>query len=156
MMRAYYAAGVAISPVMIWLFRLYNRLFKMVRPRVMIVTEANEVLLVRSWTGHRGWELPGGGKGRQESPERAAIREIKEEVGIDLSTYPLAYIGMVIADGYRAPVFKVVIKARTPIVRQQWELSAAAWQPMSALPKQLGPVARRILENDVQNTRDLV
>lgn len=156
MMRAYYALGVAISPVMTKVFRVYNMLFKTVRPRLSIITETGEILLVRNWTGHQGWELPGGGKGRRESCEQAVLREIKEELGVDLSAYRLNYIGTTTADGYEAPVFRVSIKERLPITRRKWELSAAAWQPMSILPEQLGPVARRTLENDVQNTRDLV
>lgn len=146
MMRAYYAFGVAISPAAVWLFRLYNRLFKTVRPRVMIITQAGELLLVRNWTGNQGWELPGGGKGRHESPERAVLREIKEELGIDLSTYRLEYISTIAADGYESPVFKVTVKERLPITRQRWELSAAVWRPLFPLPKELGPVVRRLLE----------
>ncbi|MDX2776679.1 NUDIX hydrolase [Streptomyces caniscabiei] len=156
MMRAYYALGAAISPAAVWLFRLYNRLFKTVRPRVLIVTETGELLLVRNWTGNQGWELPGGGKGRHESPERAVLREIKEELGIELSTYRLEYAGTIAADGYEAPVFKATVKERLPITRQKWELSAAVWRHVSSLPEELGPVARRVFENDVQNTRDLI
>jgi ADP-ribose pyrophosphatase YjhB (NUDIX family) len=45
------------------------------------------VLLVRHsymW----GWALPGGGVGRNEPPEAAAIREMQEEVGLSSSTPP--------------------------------------------------------------------
>ena len=155
MMQAYYALGVAISPIMVRVFRLYNRLFKTVRPRVLIVTDNSTALLVRNWTGHQGWELPGGGKGRRESAEQTVLREVKEELGIDLSAYQLSYIGTAMADRYEAPIFKVDVKEELPIVRHVWEVSAATWQPLASL-SELGPVARRILENDVQNTRNLV
>lgn len=45
------------------------------------------VLLIRhSYIG--GWQLPGGGVGRGEDPERAVMRELEEEVGLAESTPP--------------------------------------------------------------------
>lgn len=42
----------------------------------------NEILLIRG--PHRGWEMPGGIVELGESPAQAAIRETKEESGIDI------------------------------------------------------------------------
>lgn len=48
---------------------------------VMAQDAQGRVLLVRhSYTW--GWALPGGGVGRNEPPEAAAIRELQEEVGL--------------------------------------------------------------------------
>ena len=155
MMRSYYAIGAVVSPLMTVIFRLYNRIFKTVRPRVLIATDGGEVLLVRSWTGHQGWELPGGGKGRHESSERAAKREVKEELGIDLSAYSLEYVETIATDGYEAPVFRVIVGRPLPLKPHKWELSGATWRSILDTSN-LGPVARRVFENDVQNTRHLI
>jgi 8-oxo-dGTP pyrophosphatase MutT (NUDIX family) len=48
-----------------------------------VVVDDGAVLLARH-TYRRGWSAPGGLLGRGERPERAAVREAMEEVGIDV------------------------------------------------------------------------
>lgn len=48
-----------------------------------IVVDEGAVLLARH-TYRRGWSAPGGLLGRGERPERSAVREAMEEVGIDI------------------------------------------------------------------------
>lgn len=50
---------------------------------VAVINDQNEILLVKNWK--RGWEYPGGYVEKGESIESAAIREVKEEAGIDIS-----------------------------------------------------------------------
>lgn len=48
----------------------------------IVINDQNEILLIR---GHdRGWEMPGGQVEVGESLEAAAIRETKEESGVDI------------------------------------------------------------------------
>ncbi len=59
------------------------------RAYVLIIVN-DEVLLVKGWLGSQNkWHLPGGGLNRRERPNIAAQRELKEEVGIDISTADL-------------------------------------------------------------------
>lgn len=74
------------------LYRLYQFYLFLVRPvtlgvRVMLI-RAGKVLLVRQ-TYMDGWFMPGGGIHRNETLERAARREAREEVGAELSTVSL-------------------------------------------------------------------
>ena len=61
----------------------------------------NEIILVRHWYNTL-WVMPGGGIKKHETPEQAAVREIKEELGIEIESseeltvlehdYPHAYV----------------------------------------------------------------
>ncbi|SDK00398.1 ADP-ribose pyrophosphatase YjhB, NUDIX family [Paenibacillus sp. ov031] len=48
----------------------------------IVMNENNEILLVRG--PRRGWEMPGGQVEEGESLQDAAVRETKEESGIDI------------------------------------------------------------------------
>lgn len=48
------------------------------------------------YPGH--WDLPGGGREGQETPEACVLRETREEVGLDLSPSELAW-----SNSYRRP-----------------------------------------------------
>lgn len=53
----------------------------------MVLNKNNQILLVKSYT--RGWEFPGGYVEEGESLMAAAIREVKEESGIDIEVTKL-------------------------------------------------------------------
>ena len=51
----------------------------------VIYNESNEILLIHRNTYNREqWELPGGKIEENESPEETAIRELKEELSVDI------------------------------------------------------------------------
>ena len=50
-----------------------------------VVLSGEKILLVRIGYSHRLWTLPGGAVDRNESNEHAAIRELREESGVQLS-----------------------------------------------------------------------
>jgi 8-oxo-dGTP pyrophosphatase MutT (NUDIX family) len=63
-------------------------LIKGTKRAYVIVVFENKVLVTKNWLGfRRKWRLPGGGAKNNESYMQAAIREVKEEVGIDLNGY---------------------------------------------------------------------
>ncbi len=63
------------------------------RAYVIIIFES-KVLVTKNWLGfNRTWRLPGGGAKTGESYLQTAIREVKEEVGIDLSRNNIKQIG---------------------------------------------------------------
>ena len=47
-----------------------------------LVVRADKILMIKTLHFNR-WELPGGGIEKDETPEEAAIRELKEECGLD-------------------------------------------------------------------------
>jgi NAD+ diphosphatase len=48
--------------------------------------------MIRSNFGERKWGLPGGGVKRKETLQQAAVREVYEEVGVELSPEKLKYL----------------------------------------------------------------
>jgi len=62
------------------------------RTRVLIVAE-KEVLVVKPFMGPGKWLLPGGGLKYNETAEACAVREVKEEVGIDITETQLKPLG---------------------------------------------------------------
>lgn len=60
----------------------------MFRPRrygvKCMIENDGKVILIRNSYGKHGWTFPGGAVNRKETPVNAAIREVKEEVGINI------------------------------------------------------------------------
>ncbi|TKD70936.1 NUDIX hydrolase [Pseudalkalibacillus hwajinpoensis] len=54
---------------------------------VMVVDEEGEILLVKN--PHRGWEFPGGYVDKEETLQMAAVREVREESGIEIEIIEL-------------------------------------------------------------------
>jgi 8-oxo-dGTP pyrophosphatase MutT (NUDIX family) len=64
---------------LIWFYGPLN-----IRVRVIIKCKS-EIIMVKNWFGPNSLQLPGGGKKFNEKPTDTAVREIKEELGIDIS-----------------------------------------------------------------------
>jgi len=65
-----------------------------------IVFKEEKVALVKHENKHNGvyYLLPGGGLERDETIEECAIREVKEEIGLDVKIKSLAYYEDVVSD----------------------------------------------------------
>jgi len=110
-----------------------------------VLLRRGRVLLLRN---HRGeWELPGGRLDRQESPEEALAREIREETGLT------ARVGSLV-DAWIFPVTprkRVVILAYAcrlrigDAIRTSPEHRGGAWLPLAALDEE--PLPRGYLRS---------
>jgi 8-oxo-dGTP pyrophosphatase MutT (NUDIX family) len=106
-----------------------------------------KILMIRQTYGDMRWTFPGGGFKRNESPEMAAAREVKEEVGISLPA--LRFIGEYTStEGYKRDNVKcyagVVGTPHFEIERN--EIYEAAWFPWEKLPRPLASDAERVIE----------
>lgn len=95
--------GPAVNRVLLRLAYLGARvLWLIVRPAyegtVVALWQGDRVVLVHQ-TYRRRWTLPGGGVGRREDPEKAARREVREELALELGRLEKA---LVVPDQYEA------------------------------------------------------
>lgn len=116
------------------------------RTRVIIIFD-NQVLLQRSYMGSQRWSFPGGGVSRREPLDKAALREVHEEVGLRLNLRQLEYLGHqklgINVKWAKADVHFFVVKLSKklqPKVIRPLEIIEASWWPMSDLPDETSPL----------------
>lgn len=104
--------------------------------RTLVIREERDVLLVRH--GYMaGWFLPGGGVERGEALVEAAIREVKEEAGIEAGEEPRLH-GMFLNDrqfrGDHVACFVLRRFSEGPFT-PGFEIAEARFFPVGALPE---------------------
>ncbi|MFD4209516.1 NUDIX domain-containing protein [Micromonospora tulbaghiae] len=62
-----------------------HELIQMPSVSVVVVDDRARILLVRHAEDGNGWAVPGGAVDIGESPAQAAVREIREEIGVQIS-----------------------------------------------------------------------
>ena len=130
------------------LIRLYVFIF---RPRLRggvlcLVEWDDKLLLVRHSYGSRGWNLPGGNMSAGESPEQAARRELKEEVGIEAVELRRTAVFPAIRGSGRPPVsyFHAVVRGPQFEVASG-EIQEAGWFTFDETLRLLQPRERYVI-----------
>jgi 8-oxo-dGTP diphosphatase len=111
-----------------------------------VVTEADDVLLVRHTYGNRDWDLPGGTVKRRELPRDAARREMHEELGRRIDDW--VDLGELFVSTNHHHDNLHLFLGRLGDRRLDLdlgELAEAAWFPRNELPRDLGRYVRAIL-----------
>jgi 8-oxo-dGTP pyrophosphatase MutT (NUDIX family) len=120
------------------------------RPKVSgvkcLLTDGDEVLLVRHTYGPRVWDLPGGAIKRGETPLTAARREMQEELGVSIDDWRTLGAVSVEVDHREDHVhcFQAEVPSRELAIDGA-EIATACWFPREQLPPKLGRYALRIL-----------
>ncbi|HLC91774.1 MAG TPA: NUDIX domain-containing protein [Candidatus Saccharimonadales bacterium] len=63
------------------------------------MTSNDKILLVRDWLGDGSWSLPGGGLHRGEVANIGALRELKEETGLQVDPLQLILLDKMVLRG---------------------------------------------------------
>lgn len=138
--------------------KLYWYLFRPYRPGVKtFVFHEGKILLVRIGYLHKKWVLPGGGIDRGEEASAAAVREVKEESGLDIVSP--AYIGeqKFTQEYKRVTVFYFTAKAScVDLMIDGQEIIDAGWFALDALPALIAPRLPKqiILYNEWKHGQD--
>jgi 8-oxo-dGTP pyrophosphatase MutT (NUDIX family) len=117
----------------------------------LFVNEQGELLVVKP-TYKDGWEIPGGIVEADESPKQACLREIGEELGLDVPLGPLLVVDYRPGDGERSDSLHFVFSGGTLRAAQiaairlpPAELSACRFTAPGEAPSLLGAsLSRRI------------
>ena len=110
---------------------------------------AGRVLLCQQSQGHRLWGLPGGRIRQGESPVHAAIRDIREETGVDIDIIDLVGMYQLTGDGcgpdlpdVLVHVFRGRLETGDVAVNAPGRICRLAWHDQDALPEPMTATAR--------------
>jgi ADP-ribose pyrophosphatase YjhB (NUDIX family) len=122
------------------------------RPRTfgahaLALTPERRVILVKLRYAP-GWRLPGGGRAEEEDPRDAALRELREEIG--MISHGEAQIACEVeqADNFRRDCASLLVVRDVRYRPPPWslEVEAVTEAEIDRLPDDLAPVAARWLE----------
>ena len=122
---------------------------------VWIFNVDGQVLLGRrlSKHGHGTWGLPGGHMKFGETPLKTAIREVKEETGLDISkknVEEFSYTNDVFPDSHYITIhFLVNNVVEVPVPMEMKKCVLWQWCDMDHLPKPLFLPVKNLLAQDV-------
>lgn len=117
---------------------------------LVVWTSADRVLLVRSRYGERSWGFPGGVMSRREEPVECALRELREETGVDVTVDDLMLAGCHTQRRARH-IDHVYRLERAPDgvvgtdTSDRFEIAEVGWWPIAQLPE-LRREAKRVVE----------
>jgi 8-oxo-dGTP pyrophosphatase MutT (NUDIX family) len=142
-----------MSIVMEFLYQLRRTLLRRLRWRtrgvkVMLFNRAGELLLIRNSYGRTDvFTLPGGGIGMFETPTAAALREVREEVGVTAEKLTLRSTHFSEAEGKRDTVHLFTAYAASEPKADSVEVEEVRFFALDRLPVAISPAAlRRIAE----------
>jgi len=147
-MRALLQIGYLLRRIVIGALRLRTTGVK-----VMVFNERGELLLIRNSYGDSAqYLLPGGGVSRRESLAAAAIREIDEELGLQVRDVEPVWTYESGAEGKRDTIhlFKFITSEQPQIDGR--EVIEARFFALDALPPTVSPATRRRIA-EVQGER---
>ena len=113
-----------------------------------MIKNNREILLVMHSYGDTLWRLPGGGVHKNEAPEKAAKREVMEEVGIPLEQLS-NYGHFLYTDEYKREtiwVFTSEVKNKNFLLNS-FEIKAVQWFDLDKLPTTQSALLKKCLEN---------
>jgi 8-oxo-dGTP pyrophosphatase MutT (NUDIX family) len=90
---------------------------KMIVAKVVITSDRGNILLIKP-NYKKTWQLPGGGVNNDEGPEEAALREVKEELNLQL--------------------FKDDLHIKGVIYKQDEEILFVVYENKNAIPEDTG------------------
>lgn len=132
--------GYPLAKIFWFIFRPSSQAAK------VVLNHENSILLIRHSFGPYYWTLPGGGIKKGEDPAIAAVREVKEELNINITTPIFLGTTPLSTDYKNCTIFVFSFSPPTQDFRiDEVELVEAKWFSLTELPK-LGRNAQKMLD----------
>lgn len=103
------------------------------RTRVLIIAEG-QVLFIKGWIGEGKWGLPGGGVHYKEDRRVGAVREVREEIGVQLEPEQLHKLATVTVRHrglkFACTSYYVELPKKPSIKHRRSEIIDSQWFPV--------------------------
>jgi 8-oxo-dGTP diphosphatase len=98
----------------------------------IIVSDGDNILLIKNWLGPGSYTLPGGGLKKDEDPVKGVVRELEEETGIranvdNLMMIKPEYLVREKGHSYQCYGYSLKIDKDTITARQKFEIAEIKW-----------------------------
>lgn len=121
----------------------------------VITDPVGRVLLCQQSQGHRLWGLPGGRIRHGESPVHAAVRDIREETGMETDMIDLVGIYQLTGNGYLGAelpdvlvhVFRAKARSVEATVNSPGRICRLSWHEPGTLPQPMTATTRSALQD---------
>ncbi len=134
----------------------------LVEPRFMVTVgaivldERGRVLLLQhEFRTGSGWGIPGGFLERGEQPVEALRRELREEIGAELSTVELVRVRTLRRPQQVEIHFLCRVRAAAEARPRSIEINRVGWFAADELPSELSPDQRRIIAGALKGGANL-
>lgn len=112
----------------------------------VLLIRGREILLIRNTYGSGKWNLPGGRIEKGERPVNALVREVKEE--LDIEVYEPYFMGVVMSsrEYKKDTVYCFLCKVtERDFVIDQDEIVEAQWFTLDELPKNSSSIVQEVI-----------
>ncbi|HSX39178.1 MAG TPA: NUDIX domain-containing protein [Candidatus Saccharimonadales bacterium] len=111
-----------------------------------LIQHENKILFIQNTYGRSWWHFPGGGINKNETPEQAAIREVKEEVDIEIINPQIITERETTIDYKHDHVYIFATQVNSEYTKiAAAEIANATWFEVINLPPNISPVAHEAL-----------
>jgi 8-oxo-dGTP diphosphatase len=121
----------------------------------VIFDDQGRVLLIKENYDRRRWGFPGGRAERGEAPQDTAVRETREETGLDVEVDHL--VGLYRLDtGFWVHVFRCHVTGGAAAVPPTGEIAEVGWFPPEEIPSPVTNALHHGLPDAVAGARGVV
>ena len=131
-----------------WSVRFTQPRFYVTAGAVILNKEGEVLLLNHVFRAGSGWGIPGGFLERDEQPDEALRRELREEAGMELDDLKIAFIRTLKRPGQVEIIYRC--RAQGKAAPQGYEIKSAAWFSPDRLPPDLSRDQRWIIRQTLK------